>query len=125
MKDNTLWFGMMSHVCKLRKHEEYKISRLFLPTLPSYFVQRAGIIFPPLQDHYCYALPDGRSIHAKVYKDYFLLHWDERDPNKDPLGHLLYDATEWLIGGGIVLGYILSKKQNRKKIINQISKILN
>ena len=36
-------------------------------------------------------------LHIREYKDYLVVHMDKVDPRKDPLGHLLIDAPEYLI----------------------------
>ena len=38
------------------------------------------------------------NLHIREYDDKFLVHTDKIDPRKDPLGHLVYDAPEVLIG---------------------------
>jgi len=38
------------------------------------------------------------NLHIREYHDKFLVHNDKIDPRKDPLGHLVYDAPEVLIG---------------------------
>ncbi|MCE9651928.1 MAG: hypothetical protein K8Q89_02555 [Nitrosarchaeum sp.] len=38
------------------------------------------------------------NLHIREYDDKFLVHTDKIDPRKDPLGHLIYDAPEVLIG---------------------------
>jgi hypothetical protein len=38
------------------------------------------------------------NLHIREYEDKFLVHTDKIDPRKDPLGHLIYDAPEVLIG---------------------------
>jgi len=45
------------------------------------------------------ALADGKGIHVKEYDNYYLVHWDVRDPDIDPLGHLWHDARHWLVIG--------------------------
>jgi hypothetical protein len=35
-------------------------------------------------------------LHIREYKDYFIVHMDKVDPRKDPVGHLLIDAPEYL-----------------------------
>ena len=38
------------------------------------------------------------NLHIREYDDKFLVHMDKIDPHKDPLGHLISDAPEVLIG---------------------------
>jgi hypothetical protein len=38
------------------------------------------------------------NLHIREYDNKFLVHTDRIDPRKDPLGHLVYDAPEVLIG---------------------------
>jgi len=38
------------------------------------------------------------NLHIREYDDKFLIHSDKIDPRKDPLGHLILDAPEVLIG---------------------------
>ena len=38
------------------------------------------------------------NLHIREYDDKFLVHNDRIDPRKDPIGHLVYDAPEVLIG---------------------------
>ena len=40
------------------------------------------------------------TLHIREYDDNFLVHTDRIDPRQDPLGHLLYDAPEVLVGLG-------------------------
>jgi hypothetical protein len=35
-------------------------------------------------------------LHIREYKDYYIVHTDKVDPRKDPVGHLLIDAPEFL-----------------------------
>jgi hypothetical protein len=39
-----------------------------------------------------------RNLHIREFDDKFLVHTDKSDPRKDPLGHLVHDAPEILIG---------------------------
>jgi hypothetical protein len=36
-------------------------------------------------------------LHIREYKDYYIVHMDRVDPRKDPVGHLLVDAPEFLV----------------------------
>ena len=38
------------------------------------------------------------NLHIREYDDKFLVHTDKIDPRKDPLGHLVHDAPEVLVG---------------------------
>ena len=52
------------------------------------------------------------NLHIREYDDKFLIHTDKIDPRKDPLGHLIYDAPEILIGlaFSIIGGSEITKK---------------
>jgi len=59
-------------------------------------------------------------LHIREYDDKFLVHSDKIDPRKDPIGHLIHDAPEVLIGlafavfGGSQIGKkFLNKKSNK------------
>ncbi len=61
------------------------------------------------------------NLHIREYDDKFLVHTDRIDPRKDPLGHLVYDAPEVLIGlacavfGGSQIAKTLQNKNKSKK----------
>jgi len=61
------------------------------------------------------------NLHIREYDDKFLVHTDKIDPRKDPLGHLLYDAPEFLVGlvcalvGGSKVSSNILKNTNSKK----------
>ena len=38
------------------------------------------------------------NLHIREYDDKFLVHTDKIDPRKNPLGHLIFDAPEILVG---------------------------
>ena len=54
-------------------------------------------------------------MHIREYNDKFTVHSDKVDPRKNPLGHLLIDAPEVLIGlagaaiGGAAIGNYIYK----------------
>ncbi len=58
------------------------------------------------------------NLHIREYEDKFTVHADRIDPRKDPIGHLIYDAQEVLIGlagaalGGGVIGALIYKLKN-------------
>lgn len=48
------------------------------------------------------ALPDGRGIHIRIYRNRATAHLDRRDPSVDLVGHLVQDApvfTAALVAG--------------------------
>jgi len=61
------------------------------------------------------------NLHIREYDDKFLVHTDRIDPRKDPLGHLVYDAPEVLIGlacavfGGSQIAKTFQNKNKSKK----------
>ena len=61
------------------------------------------------------------NLHIREYTDKFLVHTDKIDPRKDPIGHLVYDAPEVLIGLACA---IFGGSQIAKKLINNNSKKL-
>ena len=61
------------------------------------------------------------NLHIREYPDKFLVHNDKVDPRKDPIGHLVYDAPEVLIG---ITCAIFGGSQIAKKLINNNSKKL-
>ena len=59
------------------------------------------------------------NLHIREYDDKFLVHTDKIDPRVNPLGHLVFDAPEVLIGiaCGIFSGVHTAKKfSNSNKI---------
>jgi len=38
------------------------------------------------------------NLHIREYDDKFLIHTDKVDPRENPLGHLIHDAPEVLVG---------------------------
>ena len=61
------------------------------------------------------------NLHIREYDDKFLVHNDRIDPRKDPIGHLVYDAPEVLIGLACA---IFGSSQIAKKVMNTNSKKL-
>ncbi len=61
------------------------------------------------------------NMHIHEYDDKFLVHMDKVDPRKNPLGHLVHDVPEILIGlacaafgGGKVALYFYNNNKNSK-----------
>jgi len=59
------------------------------------------------------------NLHIREYNDKFLVHNDKIDPRKDPIGHLVYDAPEVLIG---LTCAIFGGSEITKKVMNNNSK---
>ena len=57
------------------------------------------------------------NLHIREYPDKFLVHTDRVDPREDPLGHLIRDAPEILIGVacGLFTGLKVGKQFQDKK----------
>jgi len=65
------------------------------------------------------------NLHIREYKDKLTVHLDKVDPREDPIGHLIQDAQEVLIGlagaalGGAAIGtYIYKMKKNRQLLLD-------
>jgi hypothetical protein len=59
------------------------------------------------------------NLHIREYDNKYLVHIDKIDPRKDPLGHLVRDAPEILIGlasaaigGGKIASYVYKNQKN-------------
>jgi len=118
------WEQVIGTVLSYPKHTNIIVLPTIVPSLPDDFKQRIGILLNGCLAHFSKRLPDGKSIHVRVYKDHYKVHWDQKDPNKDPWGHLVYDAPEWLlaIGMGAAIGigygvYSYYKRKNKKRKI--------
>ena len=67
------------------------------------------------------------NLHIREYEDKFLVHMDKVDPRKNPLGHLVFDAPEVLIGlasaaiSGSKVASFINNKQNNSKFSKQVS----
>ena len=58
-----------------------------------------------------------KNLHIREYRRYYTVHVDRVDPRKDPIGHLLIDAPEFLAGiifiisiGGLVGSFVNQQK---------------
>ncbi len=58
------------------------------------------------------------NLHIREYDDKYTVHNDKVDPREDPIGHLIHDAPEVLIGLATAIGFglkaysILNKRSN-------------
>lgn len=70
-----------------------------------------------------------KNLHIRDYGDYYTVHIDNIDPRKDPLGHLIIDAPEFLVGimSAVSIGKLIgpavgkSKSLQADKKENQLS----
>jgi hypothetical protein len=66
------------------------------------------------------------NLHIREYNEYYTAHMDKIDPNKDALGHLLFDAPQYLvailaaISVGTCVGSIIHNNNNNKNIVKKI-----
>ena len=59
------------------------------------------------------------NLHIREYDDHYTAHLDAIDPRKDPIGHLLVDAPQYLVGlcsGLLLLKDIASVLSKRRKV---------
>lgn len=58
------------------------------------------------------------NLHIREYDDKYLVHMDKVDPRESPLGHLMADAPEFLVGitGGLLVG---------KRVASEVYKLQN
>ena len=61
------------------------------------------------------------NLHIREYDEKFLVHTDKIDPRKDPIGHLVHDAPEVLIG----LACAIFGSSQIAKVLNKNSKGLS
>jgi len=68
------------------------------------------------------------NLHIREYDDKFLVHTDKVDPRENPLGHLIHDAPEVLIGlafsalGGVKT--ISALKQKKSPVAGIVSSLV-
>src|ERR671913_1287239 len=65
-----------------------------------------------------------KNLHIREYSGYYTVHIDRMDPRKDPLGHLLIDAPEFLVGiiSAISIGKLIGSVVNDCKRVEDDNK---
>lgn len=96
------WNQVIQYVLSLPKHTDVIVETWTVPDIPNDFTERMADNDDQLAD-YGLALEDDTGIHIKVYDGHYKVHWDEKDPKVDPIGHLVKDAPHWLVIGLVVL----------------------
>ena len=73
----------------------------------------------------CGALRQFRAgkLHIREYDSYYSVHSDKVDPLKDPLGHLIFDAPEYLVG--MLSGFSIYSTLKEKSIKRSKNTIKN
>ena len=71
------------------------------------------------------------NLHIREYDDKFLVHTDRIDPRENPIGHLVHDAPEVLIGlacavfSGSQVAKTISNKNKSTLVSSLISSIIS
>lgn len=73
----------------------------------------------------CGALRQFRAgkLHIREYDSYYAVHSDKVDPQSDPLGHLIFDAPEYIVG--ILSGLSVYSTLKERSIRRSRNKIAN
>lgn len=102
----TSWSPVVQAVLKYPKHTDLKFFKRNLPSIPKIFTKRRADNDGQNED-YGMALDDNCGIHIKVYDDHYKVHWDQKDPSVDPIGHLIHVAPHWLVLIALLLIVVL------------------
>ncbi len=124
LRKKYTWEQVISAVLTLTKHTDIEVKFSEVPELPAEFKPRSGDNDGQITD-YGLALEDGTGIHVKVYEDYYKIHWDEKDPTKDPLGHIVYDAPHWIPIIAVGTDLLLFKGKYTKKVLNFVTSLFS
>jgi hypothetical protein len=101
------WSCVIEGVLHLSKHQDLKVMKGAVPH-PLEVGFKASVGGPAGQRaDYRLSLPDGRGIHVREYEDYYLVHWDGRDPSVDPIGHVMEDAPHLLAMPALALAGLI------------------
>ncbi|HET7337700.1 MAG TPA: hypothetical protein VFJ23_07400 [Candidatus Nitrosotalea sp.] len=106
IEGNYTWEQVIGTVLQHPAHTDIVVHKTMIPPLPDYFTERMADADGQKAD-YGASLEDKRGIHVKEYDEHYKVHWDRRDPNVDPLGHLYHDAFHWVIIIGVILAVVL------------------
>jgi len=94
--------------------EEYIISKDVMYQLPHWF----HLTFLGFPRGSIRQYRDARGGHVREYKESFVYHRDNYNPETNPLKHIVHDSPGLgftLLAGGMLFCYLLLKKKTRKK----------
>ena len=116
-RGNEDWSYIIDEVLTLPAHSDIIVEiDQVPPPIASGFVQSIGEPQGQLAD-FRKCLPSLKSIHARLFGTFYRVHWDKKDPHRDPIGHLLEDAPFWalivvLCVAGLLIGlWTISRKE--------------
>lgn len=118
------WMKFIKKVLSIPKHTELRIPKYLVTSPTEIGFEKTNLGY--LKDANCQyrlMLEDGRSLHLLEYDSYYTLHWDEKDPRIDPLGHLFFDAPEILLLSFFFLLVLFSLSDRSDSYIQHIDEI--
>lgn len=88
-------------------NKEIVISKSIMPSLPEVFEEtHLGALDGAIRQY-----RSSSGMHAREYKDRFVLHQDRFDPRREPVYHLVLDSPETLLALGSAA--VLSKRAGK------------
>ncbi len=104
-----MWRPQISFARLLPAHTEIMIPSFGMPhPLEAGFVSSIGDAAGQ-KANYRLPLEDGTEAHVKEFEDHYTLHWDMVSAINNPVGHIFWDATHWVVLGLIgaaILGIV-------------------
>lgn len=91
------WHDVVFRVLRLPAHEDLVVTKSAIANpIEEGFARSIGDPQGQIAD-FRKPLPDGRCIHVREFAKHLLVHWDNRDPSLDPIGHLVQDVPHIII----------------------------
>jgi hypothetical protein len=92
------WDSVIRVVLSMPPHRDLALTKLSVPRPQASGFRRRWLAEPRGQRaDWERVMPDGRSIHVREYRDFYLVHWDVASPSRSAVKHLVYDAPHWLV----------------------------
>ncbi|PNV81165.1 MAG: hypothetical protein C0179_04120 [Fervidicoccus sp.] len=98
---------------KRNPHEEVMIQKSVLPDPEAVGFKKALGEPKGQRADYSYPLENGGRIHLLDYGDHYRAHRDNVDPDRDPIGHLIYDSPRIALALGAIVGGLLGKSSSK------------